>query len=89
MDSFMSLHIFAARRGEGLHPELARLLQARARLGAGGVTDLQLYNGAGHDQAGPNPVGEAWPAQHNVIPLAARQNAADKRRRWLGRKDKG
>ncbi|MCA0049013.1 hypothetical protein LB577_19000 [Mesorhizobium sp. B283B1A] len=59
MYNFMSLHAIAARRSDGLRPELIRLFQVRAALKAAGVADLQSYNGAGFEQAGPNPVGDA------------------------------
>jgi hypothetical protein len=75
MDSFMSLHALAARKGDGLRPELARLLQARIGLAAAGIADLQSYSGAGLKQAGPNPVRDVGAAQPNVIRLPARQKA--------------
>lgn len=71
MYNFMSLHAIAARRSDGLRPELIRLFQVRAALKAAGVADLQSYNGAGFEQAGPNPVGDAGAGQDNVVPLPA------------------
>ncbi|TPM96657.1 hypothetical protein [Mesorhizobium sp. B2-1-3A] len=81
MGIFMSLHALAAHRGDGLRPELARLLQARACLDAVGIADLQLYNGKGIEQAGPNPVGDVEGTQANVTHFPVRQKATDLRRR--------
>ncbi|WP_274628720.1 hypothetical protein [Arvimicrobium flavum] len=69
-------HEIAARRGDGLRPELLELLAAReARAGMmnGNVSELGDYRGAGHVQAGPNPVGKVdEAASGNVVrfPLA-------------------
>ncbi len=80
MSIFLSLHALAAHRGDGLRPELAHLLQARAGLAAAGIADLQLYNGKGIEQAGPNPVADIEGTQANVTHFPVRQKATALRR---------
>ncbi len=49
------LHDLAARRGDGLRPELLALLKERQALRASGVTDMADRRDGGIRQAGPNP----------------------------------
>ncbi len=62
MTTFLNFHVFAAARGEGLHPEL-RLLFERAATSP--VSDVAIR----HDgllQSGPNPASETVPERVNV-----------------------
>lgn len=53
---FGFLHSIAARRGDGLRPELSRLLNTRAAILTAVVVELRP-GADGFEQAGPNPVG--------------------------------
>lgn len=65
MTTFLNFHVFAATRGEGLHPEL-RLLFERAATSP--VSDVAIR----HDgllQSGPDPAAEIMPERVNVSPF--------------------
>jgi hypothetical protein len=68
MTTFLNFHVFAAARGEGLHPKL-RLLFERAATSP--VSDVAIR----HDgllQSGPDPASEIVPERVNasVFPQA-------------------
>ncbi|PBC02779.1 hypothetical protein CK220_18305 [Mesorhizobium sp. WSM3860] len=66
--------MLAARRADGLHPELASLLRSRIALAMPGVVALGQAKD-GQVQAGPNPVGNAdEAAQKAVLRFPARQS---------------
>lgn len=55
--NLLRLHEFATAFGDGLHPDLVRLFEERARI----ESDPQVVRLAGHgvpDQAGPVPAGQ-------------------------------
>lgn len=54
--SWLQLNEIAARRGDGLRPELATLLASRTRSGAENVESLAGFAGR-FEQAGPYPAG--------------------------------
>jgi hypothetical protein len=62
MTAFLNFHVFAATRGEGLHPKL-RLLFGRAATSP--VSDLVIRRD-GLLQSGPNPASETVPERVNV-----------------------
>lgn len=64
MHPFMSLHMLANSRGDGLRPEFLRLFEARAALSSPDVIELRL----GKEQAGPNPIGSAATAAQQHVP---------------------
>ena len=45
MTSFLALHGIAARRGEGLRPELVRLLECRARAESNRASRVEVADG--------------------------------------------
>ena len=56
--NLLRLHELASALGDGLHPDLARLFEERARV----ETDPQVVRLCDHgvpEQAGPSPVGRA------------------------------
>lgn len=55
MELFLFLHHVAARRSDGLHPELARLFAQRAAFSASSITELHRRALHCGEQAGPNP----------------------------------
>ncbi len=57
MSGFLSFHRLAAERGDGLHPKLVELLEARALLAAGDPVVVDISSERGDDllQAGPFP----------------------------------
>jgi hypothetical protein len=59
MAPFMFLHAIASPRGDGLRPELLRLVEARQALSSSGVVDLCPRQSIGREQAGPHPLGNA------------------------------
>jgi hypothetical protein len=62
MVNFLNFHVFAAARGEGLHPEL-RLLFERAATSP--VSDVAIRRD-GLLQSGPDPASEIVPERVNV-----------------------
>ncbi len=62
----MNLHAIAARRGDGLRPELADALNRwQARRAAGpNLVELSAYRGEEFVQAGPHPT----PPPHKELP---------------------
>jgi hypothetical protein len=58
MSGLLSFHRMAAARGDGLHPRLRDLLEAREQMGttAGAVVDISTERRNHMVQAGPNPV---------------------------------
>ncbi|ESY74067.1 hypothetical protein X743_08975 [Mesorhizobium sp. LNHC252B00] len=67
MYPFAFLHELAAARGDGLRPELVRLMKARAVLTAPGIAQLRERRGDDFEQAGPNPVGHAGTALPDAV----------------------
>ena len=62
MTTFLNFHVFAAARGEGLHPELLQLLE---RAATSPVSDVAIR----HDrllQSGPDPASETVPERVNA-----------------------
>lgn len=62
MTIFLNFHVFAATRGDGLHPELGLLFE---RAATSPVSDLVIR----HDgllQSGPDPASEIVPERVNV-----------------------
>jgi hypothetical protein len=62
MTNFLNLHVFAAARGEGLHPELRLLLE---RAATSPFADVAIR----HDgllQSGPDPASEIVPEHMNA-----------------------
>jgi hypothetical protein len=60
MTSFLNFHVFAAARGEGLHPELRRLFERAAT-----SSDVVIRRD-GLLQSGPDPASEIVPERANV-----------------------
>lgn len=83
MYPFASFHDLAAGRGDGLRPELVRMLKIRAALAASDVLQLNARRADGFEQAGPNPVGDVesalpdgvlrYPAEVKAKHLSKRQ----------------
>jgi hypothetical protein len=74
MTTFLNFHVFAATRGEGLHPKL-RLLFERAATSP--VSDLVIR----HDgllQSGPDPASETVPERVNVSQQNVQQGVQHK-----------
>jgi hypothetical protein len=62
MTTFLNFHVFAAARGEGLHPELRLLFERAAK---SPVSEVAVR----HDgllQSGPDPASETVPRRVNV-----------------------
>jgi hypothetical protein len=66
MTSFHQFSVFAASRGEGLHPRLQALLE---RAASAPVAEVSI-RGDGMVQAGPSPASEVASARANVTPFA-------------------
>jgi hypothetical protein len=66
MTSFHQFSVFAASRGEGLHPRLRALLERAASCPVAEVS----IRGDGMVQAGPNPDSEIASSRVNVTPFA-------------------
>jgi hypothetical protein len=67
---FKGLHSLAARRGDGLRPELLDHLARREVLGAANVEELSAHRTDHFRQAGPNPVGRiVAEASDDVLPF--------------------
>ena len=62
MTSFHQFSVFAASRGEGLHPKLRALLE---RAAASPFSEVSMRHD-GLIQAGPSPVSEVVPSRVNV-----------------------
>jgi hypothetical protein len=70
MTSFHQFSVFAASRGEGLHPKLRALLE---RAAASPFSELSMRHD-GLIQAGPSPDSEVVPSRVNVT-LVSRERA--------------
>jgi hypothetical protein len=66
MTSFHQFNVFAASRGEGLHPKLRDLLE---RAAASPFSQVSVRRD-GLIQAGPDPASEAASSGDNVTPLS-------------------
>jgi hypothetical protein len=66
MTSFHQFNVFAASRGEGLHPKLRDLLE---RAAASPFSEVSMRRD-GLVQAGPSPDSEAVSSQVNVTPFS-------------------
>jgi hypothetical protein len=66
MTSFHQFNLFAASRGEGLHPKLRELLE---RAAASPFSEVSMRRD-GLIQAGPNPDSEAVSSEANVTPFS-------------------
>jgi hypothetical protein len=87
MSGFLNLHLLAAARGDGLHPRLRDLLEARARTAADPrIADLSAEAGR-PVQAGPNPALERPPfLPGNVVPMDAyRHERSDRREKTVSK----
>ena len=62
MTTFLNFHIFAATRGEGLHPELRLLFERAATSPVSGL----VIRHDGLLQSGPDPASETVPERVNV-----------------------
>jgi len=66
MTSFHQFSVFAASRGEGLHPKLRALLE---RAAASPFSEVSMRHD-GLIQAGPSPDSEVVPSRVNVTPFS-------------------
>lgn len=66
MTSFQQFSVFAASRGEGLHPRLQALLE---RAASSPFAEVSI-RGDGMFQAGPSPASEVASSRVNVTPFA-------------------
>jgi hypothetical protein len=66
MTSFHQFNVFAASRGEGLHPKLRDLLE---RAAASPFSEVSVRRD-GLIQAGPSPASEAVSSEVNVTPFS-------------------
>jgi hypothetical protein len=73
MTTFLNFHVFAAARGEGLHPEL-RLLFERAATSS--VSDLVIRHD-GFLQSGPDPASETVQEHVKVSAVIIRSTAGE------------
>jgi hypothetical protein len=64
MTTFLNFHVFAATRGEGLHPELRRLFE---RAATSPVSDLVIRHD-GFLQSGPDPASGAERVHVSLFP---------------------
>ncbi|MBZ9761181.1 hypothetical protein LB553_09865 [Mesorhizobium sp. CA8] len=78
---FLPLDTLAAPRGDGLHPEFARLLGSGLASAEPEVVVLRQPGNGGLVQAGPNPLGNIDGApQENVLRFPARKSLKGRRR---------
>jgi hypothetical protein len=66
MTSFHQFNVFAASRGEGMHPKLQALLE---RATASPFSEVSIRRD-GMIQAGPSPASEVASSRINVMPFA-------------------